>query len=162
MSIWQGVAMDSLQFHLGLPCPSFLRPVVGPPLKLPYIHFRDGPPAWRAACGRILPLWTPHAVRLYRLWELKGEEQILLLFLLFLSRDSTASTRDETASTHSLSLDSPGFFSDRPTQECYKKARISWGMHGLSKLLLGPAMLYHSMPCGPPLVHCGLIEFSGY
>jgi len=25
---------------------------------------RGGPPAGRVACGRLLPFWTPHAVRL--------------------------------------------------------------------------------------------------
>jgi hypothetical protein len=30
----------------------------------PYGRFNGGPPARRATCGRLLPLWTPHAVRL--------------------------------------------------------------------------------------------------
>jgi hypothetical protein len=36
MGIWQRVVMDSLRFHLGLPCSTFLRPAGGPPLKRPY------------------------------------------------------------------------------------------------------------------------------
>jgi hypothetical protein len=44
--------MDSLKFHPGLPCPIFLHPV-------------DGLPAGQAACGRLLPFWTPHAIRLW-------------------------------------------------------------------------------------------------
>jgi hypothetical protein len=55
MGVRQGVAMDFLKFHPGPPCPTLLRPAGGPPLKQP---------AGQAACGRLLPLWTPHAVRL--------------------------------------------------------------------------------------------------
>jgi hypothetical protein len=65
MSVRQGGAMDSLKFHLGAPCPTHLRLAGGPPLKRPYSHFRDGPSAGRAACGCLLPLRTPPAVRLY-------------------------------------------------------------------------------------------------
>jgi hypothetical protein len=43
MGVWQGVAMDSLKFHSGLPCPPLLRPAGEPPLKRPYSHFRSGP-----------------------------------------------------------------------------------------------------------------------
>jgi hypothetical protein len=43
---------------------TLLRPVGGPPLKQPYGRFRGGPPAGRAACGCLPPLWTPHAVHL--------------------------------------------------------------------------------------------------
>jgi hypothetical protein len=63
MGVWQGMAMDSLNFHLGPPCPTLLRPAGGPSLKRPYGCFRDGPPAGRVACGCLLPLCTPHAVR---------------------------------------------------------------------------------------------------
>jgi hypothetical protein len=52
MGVWQGVAMDSIEFHPGPPCPTLL------------CRFRGGPRAWRAACCRLLPLWTPHAVGL--------------------------------------------------------------------------------------------------
>jgi hypothetical protein len=45
--------MDSLKFHSGLPCPTLLRPVGGPPLKLPYGRFRGGPPAGRATCAAV-------------------------------------------------------------------------------------------------------------
>jgi hypothetical protein len=40
MGVWQGVAMDSLKYHQGPPCPTLLRPAGGPPLKQPYGHFR--------------------------------------------------------------------------------------------------------------------------
>jgi hypothetical protein len=40
MGVWQGVAMDSLKFHQGPPCPSLLRLMGGPPLKRPYGRFR--------------------------------------------------------------------------------------------------------------------------
>jgi hypothetical protein len=63
MGVWQGVAMDSLHFYSGPPCPT-LRPADGPALKRPYGRFKGGPPARRAARGRLLPPWTPHAVRL--------------------------------------------------------------------------------------------------
>jgi hypothetical protein len=60
--VWQGVSMDSLKFHLSLPCPTLLRPAGGPPPKWPYGCFGGGSPAGRAACGRLLPPWIPHAV----------------------------------------------------------------------------------------------------
>jgi hypothetical protein len=56
MGVWQGVAIDSLKFRPGLPCPTLLRPLDGPPLKRPYC-FRDGPPARRVAC--LWPSLTP-------------------------------------------------------------------------------------------------------
>jgi hypothetical protein len=66
MGVWQRVAMDSLKFHLALPCPTLLRPAGGPPLKQPYGRVRGGPPTGGSACGYLLPLWnwTPHAVLL--------------------------------------------------------------------------------------------------
>jgi hypothetical protein len=42
MDVWQGVNMDSLKFHTGLPCPTLLCPADGPPLT-------DG-----HLCGRAL------------------------------------------------------------------------------------------------------------
>jgi hypothetical protein len=39
------MTMDSLKFHLGLPCPTLLRLTGGPPLKRPYSLFRGRPPA---------------------------------------------------------------------------------------------------------------------
>jgi hypothetical protein len=65
MDVWQGVAMDSLKFHLGQPCLTLLRPACRPPLKRPYSCFRGGPPTGQAAYGRLLPLFTPHAVCLW-------------------------------------------------------------------------------------------------
>jgi hypothetical protein len=63
MGVWQGVAMDSLQFHQG-PLPTLLCPAGRPPLKQPYIRFRGDPLAKQVACGHLLSLWTPHTVRL--------------------------------------------------------------------------------------------------
>jgi hypothetical protein len=48
LGVWQGVAVDSLKFHLGLPCPTFLRPAAGPSLKRPY-----------SRAGDLLPSSTP-------------------------------------------------------------------------------------------------------
>jgi hypothetical protein len=62
MGVYQGVAMDSLKLHLGLPCLTLLRTAGRQSLKRPYGHFRDGPPTERAACGRPLPFWTPLAM----------------------------------------------------------------------------------------------------
>jgi hypothetical protein len=60
IGLWQGVAMDSLKFHLGLPYPTLLRLTGGLPRKWPYGRFRGGPPTGQVACGRLLPLWTPN------------------------------------------------------------------------------------------------------
>jgi hypothetical protein len=62
---WQGVAMGTIKFHAGLPCPTLLRPAFAPPQKRPYGRSSGGPPARRAACRRLLPFWTPHAVLLW-------------------------------------------------------------------------------------------------
>jgi hypothetical protein len=35
VGVWQGVALDSLKFHLGPPCPTLLRPVGGAPRVAP-------------------------------------------------------------------------------------------------------------------------------
>jgi hypothetical protein len=64
IGVWQRVAMDSLRFHPGPPCPTFLCPADGPPPKRPYSCFGRVPPAALVTCGRLLPFWTPHAVRL--------------------------------------------------------------------------------------------------
>jgi hypothetical protein len=64
IGVWQGVAMDFLKFHPGSPCLTLLHSAGGPPLKQPYGHFRGGLPVGWVAYGRLLPLWTPHAVRL--------------------------------------------------------------------------------------------------
>jgi hypothetical protein len=58
--------MDSFKFHSGPPCPTLLPPTGRPLMKQPYGLFRGGPPAGWAGCGRLLPFWTPHAVRLRR------------------------------------------------------------------------------------------------
>jgi hypothetical protein len=36
MGVWQAVAMDSLKFHSGLPCPTLQHPACGSPLKRPF------------------------------------------------------------------------------------------------------------------------------
>jgi hypothetical protein len=64
LDIWHGVAMDSLKIHPGLPCPTLLCPEGGPPPKWPLCCFRGGSFTGRVACRRLLPFWTPHAVRL--------------------------------------------------------------------------------------------------
>jgi hypothetical protein len=61
IGVSQGVAMNSLKFHPGPPCPTLLCPVSRPPLKWLYGCFKGGP---CTDCGRLLPLGTPHAVRL--------------------------------------------------------------------------------------------------
>jgi hypothetical protein len=65
-----------LKFYRGPPCPTFLHPASKPPLKRPYGRFSGGPPTERAACSRLLPFWTPHAVRL---WGLPVEESRVIL-----------------------------------------------------------------------------------
>jgi hypothetical protein len=64
MVVWQGLAMDSLKFKPGPPCPTLLRPAGRQPLKQTYSRFRGGPPTGWTACGLLLPPWKPHAVRL--------------------------------------------------------------------------------------------------
>jgi hypothetical protein len=61
IGVQQGMA-NSLKFHAGPPCPSLLHPVGEQPLKRPYSRFRGSPPPGWAACGSLLPHWTPHAL----------------------------------------------------------------------------------------------------
>jgi hypothetical protein len=56
MSLWQGVAMDSLRFHPGLLCPTFLHPAGGPLLR-PRLQLFQGWPANRV--GSMRPTSTP-------------------------------------------------------------------------------------------------------
>ena len=63
MGAWQGVAMDSLKFHLDLPRLTLLHPAGGPPRKQ------------LKAYGRLLPLWTPHDKHLWIGEEQRGEEE---------------------------------------------------------------------------------------
>jgi hypothetical protein len=65
MGVCRGVAINSLKFHPGLPCPTLLRPAGWLSLKQPYDRFMGDPPTGWAACSRLLPLWTPHTVRLW-------------------------------------------------------------------------------------------------
>jgi hypothetical protein len=60
MGVWQVVTMDSIKFHLGLLCPTLLRPMGGPPLKWPYCRFGGSPPA-----AVFYLRWTAHAGRLW-------------------------------------------------------------------------------------------------
>jgi hypothetical protein len=60
MGVRQGVAMDSLKFHPGSPCPTILCPTLLSPAGVP---FQGWPPAGQVAYGRLLPLRTPLAVR---------------------------------------------------------------------------------------------------
>jgi hypothetical protein len=65
-------------FHLGPLC-----------LTLPYLpygHFRGGPPAGRTAYSHLLPLWTPHAVRLWQLLAIGGRIENNQWVLLSLSK----------------------------------------------------------------------------
>jgi hypothetical protein len=64
LGVWQGVAMDFLKFHPGPLCPTLLCPAGGQPLKRSYSCFSSVAPAGQAACGHLLPPWTPRAVRL--------------------------------------------------------------------------------------------------
>jgi hypothetical protein len=54
MGAWRRVATDSLEFHFGPPCPSFLCSAGGLPLKRPYGCLRGGLPA-----GSLRPFSTP-------------------------------------------------------------------------------------------------------
>jgi hypothetical protein len=67
MGVWQGVAMDSPKSHPGSLCLILLCPAGELPLKQPYGRFRSDLAAGRVACGRLVPLWTPHAIRLRQL-----------------------------------------------------------------------------------------------
>jgi hypothetical protein len=46
MGMWEGLAMESLEFYPGLLCPTLLHPAGGPPFKQPHSHscFRGGQP----------------------------------------------------------------------------------------------------------------------
>jgi hypothetical protein len=50
IGVWQGVAMDSLNYHSCPPCLNLLCPVAGLPLQRTYGRFRDGPASGRAPC----------------------------------------------------------------------------------------------------------------
>jgi hypothetical protein len=67
MGVWEGVAMDSLEYHPGLPCLTLLRSAGGPPSKLSHRRFCGGPLAGQAAFSRLLPFWTPHTALLWSL-----------------------------------------------------------------------------------------------
>jgi hypothetical protein len=74
MGVRQGVAMDSLKFHRGLPRPTLLRPTGGSPLKRPYT----------CRAGGLRPsstLLDTHAVRLCLLAQRLAEVAHSLLKL---------------------------------------------------------------------------------
>jgi hypothetical protein len=50
---------------LGCAMPDLFMPCRRLPLKSPYSRFRGGQPAGWASCGRLLPPWIYHAVRLW-------------------------------------------------------------------------------------------------
>jgi hypothetical protein len=56
MGVWQGVAMESLKFHPGLPCPTLLCPAGGLPLEQTSWPFQVWP-VCRA--GGLRPSFTP-------------------------------------------------------------------------------------------------------
>jgi hypothetical protein len=59
MGVWQGVAMDSLKFRSGPPCPILLRPTGGPPLKWPYGRFKGGPSQGVRHAAVFYPIGDP-------------------------------------------------------------------------------------------------------
>jgi hypothetical protein len=61
MGVWQGVAIEALQFHL----------VPLMPLKWPSGCFRGGLPTGWVARSQLLLLWTPHAVRQWLEWTVR-------------------------------------------------------------------------------------------
>jgi hypothetical protein len=79
MGVWQGVAMDSLQFYPGPPWPTLLRPAGGPPPKRSYGRFKGGPHTGRAVCIHLLPFWAPHAVRLCLVKNKKHKFTMMIL-----------------------------------------------------------------------------------
>jgi hypothetical protein len=59
IGVWQGVAMDSLKFHLGPRCPAFLRPAGGARLKRPFGRFRGGHLQSRRLASVFYPFGHP-------------------------------------------------------------------------------------------------------
>jgi hypothetical protein len=57
---WPWTFLSSTRARHALP---FYALSLGPPLKHPYSRFRGGPLTGRAACCRLVPFWTPPAVR---------------------------------------------------------------------------------------------------
>jgi hypothetical protein len=92
-----GVATDFPRHYQGLPCPTLLNSAVGPPLKQPIGHRRGSLPTGWAACGCLLPLWTPtpYAHELFN-------HYCLPLQILFLDRfsDFILSFKSETLLSH--------------------------------------------------------------
>jgi len=64
IGVWEGVAMDSLKYRQGPPCPTPLRSAGGPPLTWLFSHLQGAAYAWRAACSMLLSFCTLHGVRL--------------------------------------------------------------------------------------------------
>jgi hypothetical protein len=59
MCVCQVVALVSLKYHPGPPCPS--RPCWRASIEQPHGRFRGGPPAWQAAFGQLFGQLTPYA-----------------------------------------------------------------------------------------------------
>jgi hypothetical protein len=144
MGIWHGVANGLPKLIQGPPCLTLLSLAGRPPLKQPYGR------AERAACGRLLPLWTPHSVRplLIKCSRLKERNWFLSLPIdrsIFLSNDfpmnpvTISDVREPMESTMLSRV-----FILRP--------RMSWGTPAIHvpycKVSLDPAMPLNSMPCG--------------
>jgi hypothetical protein len=88
MAVWQGLVMDSLKFHPGLPCPAFLCPACGLPLKQHHGCFSGGLLAERATCGRLQPLWTtPSRTPMLKEW-FEFEKTWRLTYRQYLSGDA--------------------------------------------------------------------------
>jgi hypothetical protein len=162
MGVWQGVAMDSPKFHPGPPCPTLLRPAGGPLLKRYNGRFRGGQPTRQAACGRLLPLWSPHALRLTSLVSegtcldpqrngkhMFAKETFVLLLLLCHERRRSCGGR---------------FCDDLPSPNVqgWNQARMARGIHGLPKVSPGPAMPNPPMPCGRATPETALWPFLGW
>jgi hypothetical protein len=101
IGVRQGVATDSLNFHLVSPCPTLLRLAGGPTLKQHYSLFRGSPRTGQAACGRLLLAWTPHAV------SLCAQKKVLVGFRntsLDLGRTRKAEEREKESQELDLSI----------------------------------------------------------
>jgi hypothetical protein len=84
MGVWEGVAMDSLEFHLGPPSLLFYVLWAGHPWNGLMIVCPQGGRTTpkRAVCDCLLPSWKPHAVCLWWTevasgWEGQGESAVV-------------------------------------------------------------------------------------
>jgi hypothetical protein len=63
IGVWQGVALDLLKFHPGLAMPDPSKPCGQATTQIDLWLFQQWPAC--SAGGLRLPLWTPHAARLW-------------------------------------------------------------------------------------------------